>query len=91
MNTTKLLVGSLSNDLFRIASLRQRGANAAAARFLTEAKKWASLLTRKKTSPYIKKIATKVLKTKETKISLTQAEHFLMYAVLLENYSLHTK
>lgn len=45
-NETKLLVGSLSNDLFRVATLAQRG-------------------------------------------SLEAAERYLMYGVLLQNYTLH--
>lgn len=34
MNDTKLLIGSLSNDLFRVASLRQRDSLVAAEKFL---------------------------------------------------------
>lgn len=42
MPAPKLLVGSLSNDLFRVATLAQRGAR----RFLMEAKRWGGAVTK---------------------------------------------
>ncbi|RJR28296.1 hypothetical protein C4564_05725 [Candidatus Microgenomates bacterium] len=89
MNDTRMLVGSLSNDLFRVANLAQRGSNEAASRFAREAKRWATPLLERETHPYIKKIAADVAKQKEDKISIELAEKYLMYGILLQNYALY--
>ena len=91
MTDTKLLVGSLSNDLFRVASLWQRGSEAAAVRFLTEANNWAEPLAECQEKPYINKIARLVLNLKPQDLNLKLAEDILMYSVLLQNYALHMK
>lgn len=91
MTDTKLLVGSLSNDLFRVASLWQRGSETAAVRFLTEANNWAGPLAESSEKPYITKIARLVLNLKPEDLSLKLAEDILMYSVLLQNYALHMK
>lgn len=54
---THMLIGSLSNDLFRVATLSQRGSKQAAEGFLLEAKRWAKPLLDKKIAPYIVDIA----------------------------------
>lgn len=89
MTSTKLLVGSLSNDLFRVASLKQRGANKAAPRFLQEAKKWAEPLATQSDREYIRKIAKRVVAAEVTNISLAEAELYLMFGILLQNHALH--
>lgn len=90
MTDTKLLAGSLSNDLFRIASLKQRGADIAALRFLTEAKRWTIPLQNKMVAKYIQDIAADVASASSRTISMPQAELYLMYGILLQNFSLHT-
>lgn len=89
MNETKLLVGSLSNDLFRVASLSQRGSNKAAQRFLIEAKRWAEQLQDQPVSPYIADIAKDIIQRNDDDVSIESAERYLMYGVLLQNYALH--
>lgn len=89
MTDTLLLIGSLSNDLFRVASLTQRGSIKAAGRFLIEAKRWSNSIQDHKVPPYILSIAKNVSDYKETLIDMEIAEKYLMYAVLLQNYSLH--
>ena len=89
MNDTLMLVGSLSNDLFRVANLTQRGSTVGASRFLMEAKRWAKPLSHKQVDHYIKNIALEVAKDEETKITMERAEKYLMYGILLQNYSLH--
>lgn len=86
-----MLIGSLSNDLFRVASLSQRGSKQAAERFLLEAKRWAEPLVDKKIAPYIVGIAQDISKRNTHDIELESAERYLMYGVLLQNYSLHYK
>ena len=89
MTDLQLLAGSLSNDLFRVASLRQRGSMKAALRFLKEAKRWSSPLQQQKTAEYIVKIAKDVSDKTPNDISLGEAEKYLMCGVLLQNYALH--
>lgn len=84
-----MLIGSLSNDLFRVASLSQRGSTQAAQRFLLEAKRWAKPLKEHKIAPYIAKIASDITERNENDISIESAEKYLMYGILLQNYSLH--
>lgn len=91
MTDVQLLAGSLSNDLFRVAALTQRGSTKAASRFLQEAKKWSKDLEMLPTKTYIKEIARDVSSETESEISEAQAEKYLMYGVLLQNYTLHNK
>ena len=89
MTEAQLLVGSLSNDLFRVASLVQRGSTKAASRFLKEAKRWAEPLQELKVAKYISDIAKDVSSREDDDISMKTAEKYLMYGILLQNYSLH--
>jgi hypothetical protein len=88
MTDTQLLVGSLSNDLFRVASLAQRGSTDAAQRFMKEARRWATPLQSHAVPGYISNIAKKV-STQDGEITMEKAERYLMYGVLLQNYCLH--
>lgn len=90
MNETNLLIGSLSNDLFRVANLTYRGSQKGAERFLVEAKRWSSQLQHKEIKNYIKKIVDDI-NSENNKITLENAEKFLMYGVLLQNYALHNQ
>ncbi|KUK79857.1 MAG: hypothetical protein XD95_0071 [Microgenomates bacterium 39_7] len=90
MTEIKMLVGSLSNDLFRVASLAQRGSTKAAIRFLKEAKRWSKDLQEKPTATYINKIAKDISSRDKDDISEESAEQYLMYGILLQNYSLHS-
>lgn len=91
MTDAKMLVGSLSSDLFRVASLSQRGSAKAASRFLGEAKRWSRDLENLELSSYITKLAADVSSRDLTDISLASAERYLMYGVLLQNYALRLK
>jgi len=87
MSETILLLGSLSNDLFRVASLTQRGSKRASERFAKESKRWATPLLDKDIPEYLKKIVSDVAQSSNV-VDLERAERFLMYGVLLQNYSL---
>lgn len=89
MTNAQLLVGSLSNDLFRVASLAQRGSTKAALRFLREAKRWADPLQEEEVADYILKIAREISAKNDDAISLEEAERHLMHGVLLQNYALN--
>lgn len=91
MTKQKMLIGSLSNDLYRVASLTQSGSTKAASRFLIESKKWATELElhQQEFARYIKKIITDLNHNIATNdISEKEAEKLLMYSVLLQNYSI---
>jgi len=90
MTDTIMLIGSLSNDLFRTASLTQRGSTQAAWRFFKEAKRWAKPLQKADVPNYILKISQNIIKDTSKHLSLKKAERHLMYAILLQNYALHT-
>jgi len=86
---TQILIGSLSNDLFRVANSTQRGSTQAAVRFVQESKRWATPLQRKKVAKYIKKIAQEISSRKDGTVSMQEAERYLVYGILLQNYALH--
>ena len=90
MNSTKLLIGSLSNDLYRAACLTQRGSLKAADQFLQQAQRWIKKLKNKKVKNYIKTILIDLDDQKGQKqLNMKQAEKYLMYSILLQNYTLH--
>lgn len=91
MTQRKILVGSLSNDLYRVASLSQRGAYKAAEKFLVESKRWSNDLSSIEVKEYIRKIIDDIQGETNDSYSLEKAEKFLMYSILLQNYSLHLK
>jgi len=89
MNETIQLIGALSNDLFRVATLAQRGSNDSAIRFMQEAQRWSDSLQNKNLPTYITQIVTDVASREPTDISLESAERYLMYGVQLQNFALH--
>jgi len=91
MTDTTLLIGSLSNDLFRVVSLQQRGSETAAKRFLQEAKRWAEPLIHQADKEYIRNIAKDVHQGNSEDLSLATIEKYLMFGVLLQNYALHNQ
>ena len=89
MTQTKLLIGSLSNDLYRTACLIQRGSPASAQRFLDEAQRWLKDLHQVKVKVYIKNIISDLSQSSGSdKLDMQRAEKYLMYSILLQNYAL---
>lgn len=87
MSDYKLLIGSLSNDLFRVANLLHRGSQKGAERFFMESKRWTKELQNFSHKPYIQDII-KSLKNKKV-VQEKDKEDLLMYGILLQNYALH--
>lgn len=83
-----MLVGSLSNDLYRVASLIQRGSDKAAQRFFEESRKWSDELLKQDIKQYIKDIINDLQGDNFSELTLDNAEDILMYSILLQNYSL---
>jgi len=92
MSNTKLLIGSLSNDLYRVACLTQRGSVKGAEKFWIQSGRWVKDLESAQVKPYIKKI---ILDIKQqlgiNSLNLEMAEKYLMYSILLQNYALRYK
>ncbi len=92
MPNTKLLIGSLSNDLYRVACLTQRGSVRAAEKFWIQCGRWVKGLENAKVKPYIKKIILDIKSQLGTDtLTLESAERYLMYSILLQNYALRYK
>ena len=88
MSENKLLIGSLSNDLSRVANSSYRGSHKAAEIFWAQAQRWVSDLKSYKNKPYIEKIIDSLSKEKLDPTDSAQAEKNLMYSILLQNYTL---
>lgn len=89
MTETRLLIGSLSNDLSRVATMIYRKSSGAET-FFHEMFRWVNALDTASVKPYIQAIISD-LKSHEHDPQYTQerAETYLMYSILLQNYSLH--
>lgn len=88
MTDTKMLIGSLSNDLYRVANLTGRSSQKAADRFWKESKRWTAELSKKHLKGYINNIVLDLNSDNDLSVSQEKAEKLLMYSVLLQNYSL---
>lgn len=92
MSNTKLLIGSLSNDLYRVACLTQRGSIKAAEKFWIQSGRWTKDLEQAQVKPYIKKIILDVKsRLNSNSYTMESAERYLMYSILLQNYALRCK
>lgn len=92
MQSTKLLIGSLSNDLYRVACLTQRGSVKGAEKFWIQAGRWVNELDNATLKPYIKKIILDIkARLNSNSFTMESAEKYLMYSILLQNYALKYK
>lgn len=89
MTETKMLIGSLSNDLSRVANMIYRKSSGAEI-FFREMFRWVKKLDTAPVKPYIQTIL-KDLQSHELHPQYTQerAETYLMYSIILQNYTLH--
>ena len=88
MTNTRLAIGSLSSDLFRVAALKVRGADEGAERFLRASRKWSiEVASDEGVADYVREIG-RALCEDNGDLDLKKAEKYLMYAVLLQNYVL---
>jgi hypothetical protein len=90
VNKTQLLIGSLLNDLYRVANCKATGSQKAATRFEKEAIKWARKLKNKNIPEHIRKITHQISNKKGNRISQSLAEDYLMYSIILQNYVSHS-
>ena len=90
MKKTKLLLGSIASDLYRVAMFAHRKSHKAAARFLQEAHRWRKDVKDDSIKPYIRKLLGELDTYKSYQPDrLDIAEKYLMFSVILQNYTLH--
>ena len=91
MTDEEMLIGSLSNDLYRVANLVGRGSEKAAHQFWLESRRCSEELLSHDLEEYIHNIILELESDQSTKLSRAKAEKLLMYSVLLQNYVLHSR
>lgn len=92
MPNTKLLIGSLSNDLYRVACLTERGSVKGAEKFWVQAGRWVNELDNANLKPYIRKIILDIkARLNSNSLTMELAERYLMYSILLQNYGMRYK
>lgn len=82
---TRQLLGALSNDLYRVATHTYHK-SPSATRFLSESQRWIEQLKNHTLPPYINNLIQDI---GDTTPDLATAEKYLMYSILLQNYTLH--
>ncbi len=84
-----MLIGSLSNDLSRVANMMYKKSPSAEI-FFHEMFRWIKQLDSSSVKPYIQTILNDIKShEKMPQYSEERAETYLMYSILLQNYSLH--
>jgi len=84
METNKVSISSLALDLRRAAQAYQRSSDRVAERFMNEAIKRISEIDTSLTPNYIKELLYKVQHSTDPK---KDAEEYLMYSTLFQNYA----
>lgn len=82
----KIILESMSMDLLRVALGLNRGSYKMASRFFKEALKRNSEIDKTTLRPYLTKILNKVT-THDSENMKESAEDFLMYSILIKNYT----
>ncbi len=89
MNKQLLLIGSLSNDLLRVANSIERGSIKSAINFWNQGQVWLNDLIKYPNKSYIKKILMDLKNDNFSATNKIKAEKYLMQSILLQNASLH--
>ena len=89
MTETKMLIGSLSNDLARVANMMYKKSSSTEV-FFHEMFRWVHGLDTGRMKPYIQNILADIKShEKHPQFTEERAESYLMYSTLLQNYTLH--
>ena len=89
MTQQQILLGSLSQDFFRIANFIQTGSIKSAERFWQEAHHWIECLQKERNPTYLTKILKDIIDTDFDAFSLEQGEKILTYGVILQSLAVH--
>ena len=93
MTQQQILLGSLSQDLFRIANFIQTGSVRSALRFWQEANRWLAHLQKESNlagnPAYLTKILKDIANTDFDPTSLEQGEKLLTYGVILQSIAVN--
>ena len=88
MTDTKMLIGSLSNDLYRVATSIKRGSYQTAKVFWQESKKRSNELAKHELKKDVLDIINYLNSTPNLETSTKESEKLLKYSAVLQNYSL---
>ncbi len=91
MSEEQILLGSLSQDLFRIANFIASGSVKAAERFWVESRKWLLALEKYEQPDYLAKILQRLRQMEFEVESREQAELILTYGVIIQSLVCHKK
>lgn len=91
MNNQLLLIGSLSNDLLRVANSIERGSVRSAQNFWNQGQLWLKDLLQYQNKPYIQKLLLDLKNDNFSPTDKIKAEKYLMQSILLQNATLHFK
>jgi hypothetical protein len=89
MTKQQILLGSLSQDLFRIANFIHTHSKRSANRFWQEQKRWLKELEKEKLAPYLLKIIHELKALDFDATSLAQGEKLLTYGVIIQSLACH--
>ena len=89
MNEQLLLIGSLSNDLLRVAKSIERGSIKSAEKFWQQGQIWLKDLIRYNNKPYINKLLLNLQNDHFSPTDKNKAEKYLVQSILLQNAALH--
>ena len=89
MSEQQILLGSLSQDLFRIANFIQTGSIKSAERFWQETKRWITQLKKEDNPAYLDRILTNLDKINFNPTSLEQGEKILTYGVITQSLAIN--
>ena len=85
MSERQILLGSLSQDLFRIANFIQTGSTKSAERFWQETKRWINDLKKENNPAYLDRILKNLDDMNFDPASLEQGEKILTYGVITQS------
>ncbi len=89
MNEQQVLLGSLSQDLFRIANFIQTGSEKSAQRFWQEAIRWVEDLKKNKKPAYLDRVLDRISEIELNPSSIEQGEEILTYGVITQSLAIH--
>jgi hypothetical protein len=89
MSEQQILLGSLSQDLFRISNFIQTGSVKSAERFWRETKRWIEALEKENNPFYLKNILHKLSHLSLNPTSLEHGELILTYGVITQSVAVH--
>ncbi len=89
MNEKQVLLGSLSQDLYRVAHCIQTGSTRSAERFWQESARWIQDLKQHDNPSYLDEIFSSLEEISFDPQSIEQGERILTYGVITQSLAVH--